>query len=291
MSAPSFIKSDYFVFTKDEARDRFFVDDRMIRVKQRVHNEYRTNPNTIVDHVIGCLELTGSESVLDLGCGNGFFLAPVARLLPRGSVTGLDIAPGVLAAAHARFAEEGLVADWMEASADDLDEVSDATFDRLMANYMIHYVPDIERCLREARRVLRGGGLFVLSTDSVQTMPEMYRVHFGALERLRWPERLMKGTPKGRLSLENGASMLRAVFDHVRIVPYHDQLRFTDPEPFMEFYTVGHNYCCARSRPAEDLTGTMFEVLYEDVREQVSAQIRKNGAFCVTKSTGSFVCS
>lgn len=284
------IPKEHFAFSTDTARDRFFRDTSMLDVKQWVHNRYRSNPRSMVDHMITNLELTGSEDLLDLGCGNGFILEHLRPHLADGSITGLDVAPAVLEAARQRLYSTAPPCTWIEGSADDLSGLGDGTFDRVMANYMIHYVPDLDRCFTEVRRVMRPGGLFHLTTDRPDSMLEMYDVHFTALKGMSAPQHLFKATPKGRLSLDNGASILGRYFDQVEKRTWQDQLRFTDPDPFMSFYTVGHNHCCASSEPVDRLDEDFFTELRDRVRAQVTDAIATNGYFAVTKFTGTFLC-
>lgn len=287
----SHIPREHFVFDAEYVRDHFFHNDDMIRVKQAIHNGHRTNPETIIDHLLRCLSLTGREAVLDLGCGNGFILREIVlRLRQGGRAVGLDIAPGVLEEAQRKLSVSWVPVEWVEGSADDLSAFPDRAFDRVMANYMMHYVPDLDRCFEEIRRVLTPRGHFVLTTDSVVSMNEMYRVHFDALRRLDFPERLFKATPKGRISLDAGRPLLEKYFDLVEKRIYPDTLVFESSAPFMEFYTVGHNYCCAASVAADDLTPAMFSALYSEVEAQVAAIIEREGRFEVTKVTGSFIC-
>ncbi|MFF7887778.1 class I SAM-dependent methyltransferase [Streptomyces sp. NPDC020794] len=288
--AKTIIPGEHFEFSAETARDRFFNDSRMLIVKQWVHNTFRTNPTSMLEHMLGNLALTGTEDLLDLGCGNGFILEGLRPHLTDGSITGLDIAPAVLDAARQRLHGTATPCTWIEGSADDLSSLGDDTFDRVMANYMIHYVPDLDRCFAGVRRVMRPGGIFQLTTDRTDSMLEMYQVHFTALRDMNAPEHLFKATPKGRLSLDNGTPQLRAHFEHVQVVSWQDQLRFTDPEPFMRFYEVGHNHCCASSEPDERLDDGFFRELRDRVRAQVTEAITTNGYFAVTKFTGSFLC-
>ncbi|MGV9310398.1 hypothetical protein ACWDLG_44145 [Nonomuraea sp. NPDC003727] len=91
--AQQIIPEEHFEFSAATARDRFFNDTRMLDVKQWVHNAFRTNPKSMLDHMLDNLALTGSEDLLDLGCGNGFILEHLRPHLAEGSITGLDIAP------------------------------------------------------------------------------------------------------------------------------------------------------------------------------------------------------
>jgi ubiquinone/menaquinone biosynthesis C-methylase UbiE len=288
--ADEIIPAEHFEFSPATARDLFFNDTRMLDVKQWVHNAFRTNPKSMLDHMLANLALTGSEHLLDLGCGNGFILEHLRPHLAAGSITGLDVAPAVLAAAQQRMHGTATDCRWIEGSADDLCMIGDGTFDRVMANYMIHYVPDLGRCFAEVRRVLRQGGIFQLTTDRTDSMLEMYQVHFTALKQMGAPGDLFKATPKGRLSLANGAPHLQKHFRQVETVTWQDQLRFTDPGPFLRFYQVGHNHCCASSEPDPRLDQNFFRELRDRVRTQVTRAIDANGYFAVTKYTGSFLC-
>ncbi|MFJ2397391.1 methyltransferase domain-containing protein [Streptomyces sp. NPDC087843] len=288
--AQEIIPKQHFEFSTETARDRFFKDTRMLDVKQHVHNAFRTNPTSMLDHMIGNLALTGTEDLLDLGCGNGFVLEGLRPHLADGSITGLDNAPAVLDAARQRLHGTATPCSWIEGSADDLSALGDDTFDRVMANYMIHYVPDLSRCFTEVRRVLRPGGIFQLTTDRTDSMLEMYQAHFTALKAMGAPEDLFRASPKGRLSLANGAPQLQAHFEDVKTVTWQDQLRFTDPDPFMAFYEVGHNHCCASSEPDERIGEGFLRELRSRVRAQVVKAIDTEGFFAVTKYTGSFLC-
>ncbi|WP_331750937.1 class I SAM-dependent methyltransferase (plasmid) [Streptomyces globisporus] len=289
--AREIIPTEHFEFSTETARDRFFHDTRMLDTKQRVHNVFRTNPRSMVDHMRDNLRLTGTEDLLDLGCGNAFVLEHLRPSIADGTITGLDNAPGVLDAARRRMLGTATPCTWIEGSADDLSMLDDDSFDRVMANYMIHYVPDLDACFREVRRVMRPGGIFQLTTDRPDSMLEMYQVHFTALTEMGAPADLHRATPKGRLSLDNGRPQLARHFDHVETATWQDQLRFTDPEPFMEFYRVGHNHCCASSEPDARLDEDFFIELRDRVRAQVVAAIGEKGHFAVTKYTGSFLCS
>lgn len=288
--AQQIIPTRHFEFSAQTARDRFFNDTRMLDVKQRVHNAFRTNPKSMLDHMVENLELTGTEDLLDLGCGNGFVLEGLRPYLAEGSITGLDVAPAVLEAAKQRLRGTATWCTWIEGSADDLSMLDDDAFDRVMANYMIHYVPDLDSCFSEVRRVMRTGGIFQLTTDRTDSMLEMYQVHFAALKAMNAPQELFKATPKGRLSIANGAPLLRQHFAEVETVTWQDQLRFSEPDPFMTFYEVGHNHCCASSEPDERLGEDFFRELRNRVRTQVIEAIEAHGHFAVTKYTGSFLC-
>ncbi|MEW9532850.1 methyltransferase domain-containing protein [Microbispora sp. NPDC049125] len=287
--AAEVIPEEFFELSAEKARDVYFADTRMLDGKQLAHNRYRTNPRSLIDHLVEQLELSGTETLLDIGCGNGFVLEHLRPHLADGHIVGLDIAPGVLRAAEARLAGVATPCEWVEGSADDLSLFGDHAFERVIATYMMHYVPDIDRCLAEVRRVLRPGGRFVLTTDRTDSMVEMYEMHFAVLRDMDAPKRLFKATPKARISLANGEEYLRRHFANVELRTWQDQLRFASAEAFMAFYSA-HNYCCAASEPG-DLGENFFEELHTRARARVEDVIARDGYFALTKFTGSFICS
>ena len=128
-----------------------------------------------------------AERVLDVACGTG----AVTRLLaeqvgPAGKVTGLDITPGMLAAA--RLAAPSQRIEWLEGSAVKMP-LPDGTFDAVVCQQGLQFFPDKPAALSEMRRVLRRGGRLALSCwRSVEHTPG-YLVLEQALARRVGPEK------------------------------------------------------------------------------------------------------
>ena len=102
--------------------------------------------------VVEWLDAKPTESVLDLGCGDGQL---TERLIATGaSVTGVDLSPEMLAAARSR----GI--DAHEGSAESLP-FADRSFDAVFSNAVLHWVRNQDTMMGEVRRVLKPGGRFV----------------------------------------------------------------------------------------------------------------------------------
>lgn len=102
------------------------------------------------------------ERVLDVGCGEGRFTAALAERGVR--AVGVDVAEEPLRRARARRPELDLelhrvapAGPW---------PFADASFDAVWAGEVIEHVADTAGWLSELRRVLRSGGLLLLSTPA-----------------------------------------------------------------------------------------------------------------------------
>ena len=103
------------------------------------------------------------DTVVDLGCGPGFFTLPLAQLVgATGLVVAVDIQEKMLAKMLARAEKAGLAARIRAhvAGAESLGVTGPADF--VLAFWMVHEVPDKARFLAEAYDLLKQGGRLLL---------------------------------------------------------------------------------------------------------------------------------
>lgn len=123
------------------------------------------------DRLIEALALSGTERVLDAGCGQGLALIGCAKKLTTGKAVGIDLWAGHLSgnspdAVRANAAAEG-VANRVEIETGDITRLpfSDAAFDAIISMTVIHNIPSQEardQAIREIVRVLKPGGRIVI---------------------------------------------------------------------------------------------------------------------------------
>jgi SAM-dependent methyltransferase len=109
-----------------------------------------------------------SPRILDLGTGTGVLALAAVRRWPTAQVVGLDASRGMLGIA-ARDAAAILIPDQrdrLELVVGDAARLpfADATFDLVLASFVLQLVADRSACLREVRRVLRPQGRFASVT-------------------------------------------------------------------------------------------------------------------------------
>jgi trans-aconitate 2-methyltransferase len=111
--------------------------------------------------VLDRLRLSGSETVVDAGCGSGRVTAPLLERLPNGHVIAVDVSPAMLAEARTTLADYGARVSFVEVDLVRLDQVLDRTVDAIFSTATLHWIADHDAVFRAFANVLRPGGQLV----------------------------------------------------------------------------------------------------------------------------------
>lgn len=109
---------------------------------------------------VGRLEIQPTDRVLDVACGTGNLTLPAART--GAQVTGVDIAPALVAQLAGRAAREGLAVDAREGDAEALP-FADGSFDTVITMFGAMFAGHPDRAAAELLRVTRAGGRIAMA--------------------------------------------------------------------------------------------------------------------------------
>ncbi len=111
---------------------------------------------TSAENLAEFMKLEGSEHVLDLATGTGNAALAIARHLPQGKVTGIDLSSGMLS--QARKKAEGMKnVEFMEMDLQHLD-FPEKCFDAISCAFGIFFLEDMEAALKHVSTRVRKGG-------------------------------------------------------------------------------------------------------------------------------------
>jgi SAM-dependent methyltransferase len=186
----------------------------------------------VAHDIIKVAALRPNERVLDVACGTGVVARLASELIGQGGlIAGLDVNPGMLAVARAAT-PLSLTIEWHEASAERMP-FPDASFDAVLCQMGLQFIPDKQVALSEMRRVLAPGGRLIINVPG--PIPPAFRILAEALARHIGPQ--PAGFVRQVFSLHDTVevqSLLSgADFLHVTVESHDKSLFLPPPEEFL----------------------------------------------------------
>lgn len=264
-----------------ERMRRQYRDATNLNKRAGLHARFSVNPLGIWAWAFDHYALRPDARILELGCGPGAMWAACAGRVPPGwRITLTDFSPGMVAEAQRALSHCAAIRlpqfTFRTVDAQELDDAA-ASYDAVLANFMLYHVADRPRVFGHVRRVLAPGGAFYALTVGDRHLREIFE-----LRREFEPGLDFWGGPGAAdvvaFTLQNGAAQLAPHFSSVALIEYPDALRVTDAEALADHALSG----------VPDLP--------EDKRRAFTAMVRRRmddngGVFAVTKETGLFICT
>jgi ubiquinone/menaquinone biosynthesis C-methylase UbiE len=115
-------------------------------------------------------------SVIDYGCGMGFFTIPLARLVgPGGKVIAVDIQEKMLNGLHKRAQRAGLSDRIILVAAGAEHQIKEDSVDFVTALHVIHEIVDRQGFFNEMRRVMKPGAKLLMLEPRFHVTEEEFR--------------------------------------------------------------------------------------------------------------------
>jgi trans-aconitate 2-methyltransferase len=168
--------------------------------------------------LIAKLSLNGSESLIDIGCGDGKITALIAQILPEGKVLGIDMSRDMIGLASKKFthaSHPNLSFMQMDATYIRLRE----TFDIAFSNAVLHWIADQPSVLRGVHSCLRPGGRILFQMGGRGNAQDVFLLIQEIIKRHDWkkyfegftPPYYFHGPEEYRLWLEKSGFRIKRV--------------------------------------------------------------------------------
>jgi SAM-dependent methyltransferase len=220
--------------------------------------------------VLDLADIHAGDRILEVGCGNGGYLALVEAV-------GLDASVGMVRAAHQRARGPVVCGDAQQLP------FRDTSFDVVLAPHMLYHVDDRTTAIREMRRVVKADGRCVVVTNSARCHSELVDLIEGVVGH-GWH---LTRPADVRFSLENGADQLRTGFGRVeRIDAPFGVVSVSDATALADYVaSMGDHY------ETEVAQWTTWDAVVTECRRRAAEAIATRGTFDISSRVGAFVCS
>ncbi|RDI55261.1 class I SAM-dependent methyltransferase [Nocardia mexicana] len=190
--------------SKDEFR-HVYGDPTVLGTKLDVHARYSRKPTDIPRAIATRCGAPSDLEILDIGCGTGHLIEYLSGHGHWGRLVGLDLVRPPIADTAAKQYVVG-----------DAEAVPfpDNSFDVITCVHTLSHIDDLAAAMREARRVLRPGGMFIASANSLTSYPHVDRYRRRVHRIFGWGEPTFTTTT---VNAENLGQVL-ASFWHVATV-------------------------------------------------------------------------
>ncbi|MCZ4554767.1 methyltransferase domain-containing protein [Rhodococcus maanshanensis] len=139
---------------------------------------------TLAERSLSGLELTGTERLLDVGCGDGFITLALARRLPRGSVVGVDVSAKMIDKARSRPVPDGASAAFLVADARELPFEDE--FDVVVSFNALHWVSEQRRALAGFARAAHPSARGIIQMVCASERPSLESVAMRVCREQTW---------------------------------------------------------------------------------------------------------
>lgn len=255
------------MFSLNDEISEHYKNSNNLDVRINLHRMYSQNKTPWFKWLSEEYELKGK--VLELASGNGEFWEYIND--DNLDITISDISKGMINDAYKNIKNEKyhfLVMDF------DNIEYPDDYFDVVIINHGLFYSQNINKTIKEIKRVLKKGGILYSSTYSVNHMKEIDKLVKDFDNRIS----LSKNNLYDVFGLDNGVSILSKHFSHVSRKDYDDCLIVDNPDAIISYVLSCH--------------GNQNEYLLDSIEKFKKFIISKmrDGKFFVTKEAGYFKC-
>lgn len=207
-----------------------YNSDKNLNLRSNLHS-YNVNK---IDWDVWCFDnmnFCKNDKVLELGCGNGkLWLKNKEKIKGDINITLSDFSKSMIKSAKNSLKELNIDFKYKEINAENIP-YKDETFDVIIAEHMIYFVSNIEKALKEIKRVLKPNGKLYITTNSKNTMHELNELS----EKFAPNSGLSNNGLSERFNLEEGEKLLKKYFKYVNLNVLEGKIILSESEPLVSY--------------------------------------------------------
>lgn len=246
-----------------------YMDSSNLDASIKLQDRFSSNRHGWYKWTFNNIKLDKKYKVLEIGCGNGALWSKNIDLLDKDiSITLTDVCEDMINSAKKNLSNYSDIFDF-EIIDPYYIPFENESFDLVIANHILFYMKDLDKVLKEIKRVLKVGGYFYSSTIDSKNMKDLENLVKGFNSNIKISEEKISSN----FGLENGEEILNKHFSQIKKYLYEDKLVINDAKGILEYiYSIPGNII--------ELTDTKKK----DFEKYIDLNINKQGNIYITNN-------
>ena len=246
-----------------------YIDSSNLDASVKLQDRFSSNRHGWYKWTFNNIKLNKKYKVLEIGCGNGALWSKNIDLLDKDiNITLTDVCEDMVNNAKKNLSDYSDVFDFEIVDPNNIP-FEDESFDLVIANHILFYMKDLDKVLKEIKRVLKVGGHFYSSTIDSNNMKELESLMKGFNSNIKISEEKISS----KFGMENGQEILSKHFNQTKRYLYEDKLVINDSKGILEYiYSIPGNII------------ELIDTKKKDFEKYIDSNINKNGNIYITNN-------
>lgn len=246
-----------------------YIDSSNLDASVKLQDRFSSNRHGWYKWTFNNIKLNKKYKVLEIGCGNGALWSKNIDLLDKDiNITLTDVCEDMVNNAKKNLSDYSDVFDFEIVDPNNIP-FEDESFDLVIANHILFYMKDLDKVLKEIKRVLKVGGHFYSSTIDSKNMKELESLMKGFNSNIKISEEKISS----KFGMENGQEILSKHFNQTKRYLYEDKLVINDSKGILEYiYSIPGNII------------ELVDTKKKDFEKYIDLNINKHGNIYITNN-------
>lgn len=246
-----------------------YIDSSNLDASVKLQDRFSSNRHGWYKWTFNNIKLNKKYKVLEIGCGNGALWSKNIDLLDKDiNITLTDVCEDMVNNAKKNLSDYSDVFDFEIVDPNNIP-FEDESFDLVIANHILFYMKDLDKVLKEIKRVLKVGGHFYSSTIDSNNMKELESLMKGFNSNIKISEEKISS----KFGMENGQEILSKHFSQTKRYLYEDKLVINDSKGILEYiYSIPGNII------------ELIDTKKKDFEKYIDLNINKHGNIYITNN-------
>ena len=261
-----------------------YTDVAINNIVRNIINIHSKNKLDIRDVILNFVNIRPVKTILDLGCGTGFFTKALkGKVHSNAQLTGIDYCNNNKNDYLNRCQTAGFKGEFINSNLPSLNEIDNKIFDLILCSYALYFFPEI---IPQISKLLKNDGLFIAITHANQFPNELTLLVKKTLKEknITTDQNLPYEELINNFSDKNGYQLLSPWFNNIEIIDYKNSLVFhkNDFSDFIKYFKHKAPFFIKNNK---GLNNSIISCLEKEIKTMKSFEINKNDVIFICSNT------